>query len=76
MLSCEVSFVSGFVASLHTFEQLLFNLSYAISSEKCGDAMESFLENIFYESGGYSTCDGMSNLDKRLREREVHSLAY
>jgi hypothetical protein len=33
--------------------------------------MEEFLQSVYYESGGYSTCDGMSKLDSRLRKLEV-----
>lgn len=33
--------------------------------------METFLQSVYYESGGYSTCDGMSKLDSRLQELEV-----
>ena len=36
--------------------------------------METFLQSVYYESGGYSTCDGMSKLDSRLRELEVEQL--
>lgn len=38
--------------------------------ENCGEAMETFLQSVYYESGGYSTCDGMSKLDNRLQELE------
>ncbi|XP_024381277.1 glucose-6-phosphate 1-dehydrogenase, chloroplastic [Physcomitrium patens] len=38
--------------------------------EKCEEAMETFLQSVYYESGGYSTCDGMKKLDSRLKKLE------
>ncbi|XP_024389531.1 glucose-6-phosphate 1-dehydrogenase, chloroplastic isoform X2 [Physcomitrium patens] len=38
--------------------------------EKCGEAMETFLQSVYFETGGYSTCDGMTKLDSRLKEIE------
>lgn len=48
----------------------------SICSEKCGEAMETFLQSVYYESGGYSTCDGMKKLDSRLKKLEVWSIHY
>ncbi|XP_024515928.1 glucose-6-phosphate 1-dehydrogenase, chloroplastic [Selaginella moellendorffii] len=38
--------------------------------EGCEEKMESFLKNVYYEHGGYDTCDGMVILDKRLKKLE------
>lgn len=36
--------------------------------------METFLQSVYFETGGYSTCDGMTKLDSRLKEIEVRLL--
>ncbi|XP_068667935.1 glucose-6-phosphate 1-dehydrogenase 1, chloroplastic-like [Aristolochia californica] len=39
--------------------------------ENCGDKMEQFLQRCFYHSGLYNSEDNFSELDQKLKEKEV-----
>ncbi|MCO5610273.1 hypothetical protein L7F22_064509 [Adiantum nelumboides] len=37
----------------------------------CGETVRSFLSRVFYQSGGYDSCEGMSQLNAQLQKLEV-----
>jgi glucose-6-phosphate 1-dehydrogenase len=42
-----------------------------IFRENCSDKMEQFLKRCFYQSGQYNSEEGFSELDRKLKEKEV-----
>lgn len=47
------------------------NLTCRVDHEKdCGDTANNFLNRVFYQSGGYDSCDGMSKLDAQMQRLE------
>lgn len=42
-----------------------------IYRENCSDKMEQFLQRCFYQSGQYNSEEGFSELDRKLKEKEV-----
>ncbi|XP_043689510.1 glucose-6-phosphate 1-dehydrogenase 1, chloroplastic-like isoform X1 [Telopea speciosissima] len=71
--------IFGYARSKMSDEELRNMISETLTcridkSENCSDKMDQFLQRCFYHSGLYGSEENFSELDKKLREKEVGRL--
>ncbi|KAF6145069.1 hypothetical protein GIB67_013420 [Kingdonia uniflora] len=72
--------IYGYARSKMTDEELREMISGTLTCridkrENCGDKMDQFLQRCFYNSGLYNSEENFSELDRKLKEKEVGRLA-
>ncbi|CAM6104870.1 unnamed protein product [Calypogeia fissa] len=72
--------IFGYSRTHQTDEDLRLAISERLTcriddQENCGDKQEMFLEKVFYQSGGYESCDSLAILDNRMKQFEVGAVA-